>query len=147
MTTTGTEMIGAALDDVKVDEAMSRRVVTARPDWSLAAAGRKMAEEKIHCIVVAGVVRRRGREELKWGIVSDEDLVRLCAGGDGTWSAGDAARTQIVAVEPADTVREAARVMAENRTGHLVVVEPATGEPVGVISTLDVARVLGRGHG
>jgi CBS domain-containing protein len=145
MATTGSETTAAALDEVTVDEAMSRRVVTGRPDWSLAAAGRKMAEEKIHCIVVAGVVRRRGREELKWGILSDEDLVRFCAGG-GDWSAGEAAGAQIVAVEPADTVHEAARLMSENRTAHLVVVEPATGEPVGVISTLDVARVIGRGH-
>ena len=32
--------------------------------------------------------------------------------------------------------------MVENAQAHLVVVEPDTGQPVGVISTLDVAAAL-----
>jgi CBS domain-containing protein len=32
--------------------------------------------------------------------------------------------------------------MAEHETSHLVVVDPSTDRPVGVLSTLDVARVV-----
>jgi hypothetical protein len=37
----------------------------------------------------------------------------------------------------------AAQLMAERRTAHLVVVQPPSGHPVGVLSTLDLAGVLG----
>ena len=70
----GTASGGSALDDVRVDKAMTSRVASCRPDWSLAAVGRKMANAGIHCLVVAGIVRRGGREQLTWGIVSDQDV-------------------------------------------------------------------------
>ena len=33
--------------------------------------------------------------------------------------------------------------MAETGSVHLAVIDPQTGRPVGVLSTLDVARVIG----
>lgn len=135
---------GSILDQVRVEDVMTRRVASARPDWSLAAVGRKMATEGIHCVVVAGIVTRHGRDELSWSIVSDQDLIRRCATGDGRGTAGDLARAHIIVAEPADTLRDAARRMAENSTSHLVVVEPNGGEPVGLISSLDIAGALGR---
>jgi hypothetical protein len=33
--------------------------------------------------------------------------------------------------------------MVENKTAHLIVVEPRSARPIGVLSTLDVARALG----
>ena len=32
--------------------------------------------------------------------------------------------------------------MSENETTHLIVVDPVTGNPLGVLSTIDIARVL-----
>ena len=43
-------------------------------------------------------------------------------------------------VNPADTLHHAAQLMAEHQTAHAVVVDSVTGEPVGILSTLDVAR-------
>ena len=37
--------------------------------------------------------------------------------------------------------------MLEQGTSHAVVVEPGTGRPVGVLSTLDIAGILGWGVG
>ena len=51
----------------------------------------------------------------------------------------------MAAVEPRGSVGDAARLMAENGTTHLVV-DPNRREPVGVISSLDVAAALGRTH-
>jgi CBS domain-containing protein len=35
--------------------------------------------------------------------------------------------------------------MAESGTAHLAVTDPLTGAPVGVLSTLDIARVIADG--
>jgi hypothetical protein len=32
--------------------------------------------------------------------------------------------------------------MAEHQTAHLIVVDPVTDEPVGILSTLDIARFM-----
>ncbi len=45
-----------------------------------------------------------------------------------------------------DTLTRAAQLMREYGTSHLVVVDPESATPLGVLSTLDLARVLaGRG--
>jgi CBS domain-containing protein len=36
-------------------------------------------------------------------------------------------------------LREAAKLMAERRSAHLVVESPLSGYPIGVLSTLDIA--------
>jgi CBS domain-containing protein len=46
-------------------------------------------------------------------------------------------------VRPDDTLMRAAQLMTEHAVTHLLVVDPAGGLPVGVLSTLDVARALG----
>jgi CBS domain-containing protein len=37
--------------------------------------------------------------------------------------------------------------MAQHGIAHLAVVEPASGRPIGVISTLDIARAIAVEHG
>jgi CBS domain-containing protein len=45
-----------------------------------------------------------------------------------------------VIVAPSDTLEHAAQLMAEHQTAHVMVVDPVTGDPAGIVSTLDVAR-------
>jgi CBS domain-containing protein len=45
-------------------------------------------------------------------------------------------------VTPEEPLRRAAQVMAEHDVAHLVVVDSETSRPVGVISTLDVAKAV-----
>ena len=80
-----------------------------------------MAENRIHCVVVSGA---------SWGIVSDLDLMASLRPGV-TATAGELAASDVVAVDPADTLEHAAQLMAEHDTAHLVVVSPDTGRPVG----------------
>ena len=37
--------------------------------------------------------------------------------------------------------------MAQHGVAHLAVVEPSSGRPIGVISTLDIARAIAVEHG
>ena len=57
-------------------------------------------------------------------------------------TAGQIAATDPVIVRAADTLAHAAQLMAEHETAHVVVVDPVTGEPVGILSSLDIARVM-----
>jgi CBS domain-containing protein len=53
----------------------------------------------------------------------------------------------VVTVAPGDSLTRAAQLMAENAVTHLVVVDPDSGRPQGILSTIDVARVLARDDG
>lgn len=50
-------------------------------------------------------------------------------------------------VTPNDSLSDADGLMRENQATHLIVVEPRTRRPVGVLSTLDLMRALARLHG
>jgi CBS domain-containing protein len=132
------------LERTPVRAAMQLGLFSCAPDDPIDAVARTMAEQSIHCVVVAGVGRRdHSGERLSWGIVSDLDLMAaLDAGGDAA-TAAEIAGSEIVIVSPRDPLAVAARLMTEHQTAHVVVVSPDTGRPVGMVSTLDIARVAG----
>jgi len=59
-------------------------------------------------------------------------------------TAAQIAATDLLIVKPDDTLEHAAQLMAEHQTSHAVVVDPDTDQPVGILSTLDIARWAGR---
>jgi CBS domain-containing protein len=129
-----------------VSDAMRAGVVECQPDADVKDVAQLMAAHAIHCVVVAGIERReRGGDRLAWGIVSDLDLIGALAPGTPAASAGRLAATEIVTVEPTDSLEHAAQLMADHDTHHLVVASSASGRPVGVLSTLDIARAVGGG--
>ncbi len=126
-----------------VADAMHHGVINTPPQTPLEEVAAQMTHHRVHCVVVEGLARGRSRqEELVWGIVSDLDLIKALATGRDGLSAGDIAATEIVTVEDSESVEQALRLMAEHECTHLVVVSPQEGEPVGVISSLDVAGAL-----
>ena len=64
------------------------------------------------------------------------------AGGDSA-TVGEIAASEVVTVGPKDTVRHAVELMHDHQVAHLLVVEPRSDRPLGVVSTLDVARLVG----
>ena len=60
----------------------------------------------------------------------------------GAWTASGSAATPALMTTPEETLRRAAQLMAEHEVAHLVVVDSETSRPVGVISTLDVAKAV-----
>jgi acetoin utilization protein AcuB len=103
-------------------------------DADVRSVARTMAEHTVHCVVV------RNLESGAWGIVSDLDLMAAMRPELADATAGQLAATDPLTVGPADTLQRAAQLMAEHQASHAVVVDPVTGEPVGILSTLDVAR-------
>ena len=117
-----------------VGEAMTPGVLTCLPVTPLRDVARMMARHRVHAIVVIGQDDRLNA----WGVVSDLDLVAAI----GTHSnAGAVAASPVVTVTPDASLLDAARLMEENQTQHLLVTSDR-GLPVGVLSTLDVARAF-----
>jgi CBS domain-containing protein len=127
----------APLASTRVADAMHEGVIVCERDEPLSLVARLMSEHRVHCVVVGGEAGRL------WGIVSDLDLVAAAAVRPlDEQTAGGTAVTPIVAVSPEDSLQQAAELMTAYGVAHLVVVEPETGRPVGVLSTLDLAAAL-----
>jgi CBS domain-containing protein len=137
MTTTRTPRIDIAQHTV--GEVMREGVVGCSPDTPLVEVARLMSEHRIHCVVVGGLTEDRHGTRLVWGVVSDLDLARALA-GDPEVTAGQVAATEPLTASPGDTLEGVARAMGDHEVSHLVVVDAKDAEPIGVVSTLDLAR-------
>jgi CBS domain-containing protein len=134
-----------SFDKATVADVMRPGVMSCPPDFPATVVARTMATHHIHAVIVDGVRRDAVHgEQLVWGVVSDMDLVRAAGSGADDLTAGDLAATEPVAVEPGLPLPEAARLMDEHGTAHLIVIEE--GRPIGVVSSLDVAGVLAWGR-
>ena len=129
-------------DTTTVGDVMHEGVVTCDVDEPLTGVARTMLQRRIHCVVVWHEPATASDPQL-WGVVSDLDLVKVAATEDtGARTAGGSAATPALMVTPEETVRRAAQLMAEHEVAHLVVIDSETSRPVGVISTLDVAKAV-----
>ena len=102
-----------------------------------------MATRRIHCVVVSDDPEDAGA---LWGVVSDLDLVAAAAVRPlDEQTAGASAAGEALTISPRDTLQHACQKMTAHGAAHLVVVEPSSRRPVGIVSTLDVARALSGG--
>jgi CBS domain-containing protein len=132
-----------AFEHATVADAMRPGVISCSPQTPLKMVARMMADNHVHSVVVT----RPGTDSdgRPWGIVSDLDLVQ--AGPDAEdRTAGEACAKEVVSVEPKETLERAAQLMAEHQTSHLIVVDPRWDDPVGVLSTLDLAGIIAWGR-
>ena len=139
MTTTRSPQID--LSGRTVGEVMRLGVVTCAPDAPLSEVAGLMSAYRIHCVVVSGLGEGVLGTRLVWGVVSDLDLARAVASGQEA-TAGQVAATEPVTASPFDSLADVAQVMADHEVAHLVVVDAKAAEPVGMISTLDLARAF-----
>ena len=127
--------------EATVVDAMRMGVVRCAPETPTEEVARIMATYRIHFVVVSEMEDGR-----PGGVVSDIDLARAAAAGPERWNAGQLARREVVSVAPDDSLAHAAQEMARHETSHVVVVQPHSGHPVGVLSALDLAGVLAWGR-
>ncbi len=131
--------------ELDVQRVMHPGVLVCGRDAPLAAVADLMATHRVHCVVVADDPRDVGS---LWGVVSDLDLVAAASVRPlDEQVAGATAATPALLIEPTETLRRAAQLMTEHATAHLIVADRDSGQPVGVLSTLDVARALAAEHG
>ena len=133
------------LERATVAEAMHPGILTCEPDAGVSEVAQMMATHHVHCIVVLGV--SFGRPECYvWGIVSDLDLLDAGIRGEPGATARDLANQPVISVKPTTPLRDAGQLMLQHGVSHLVVSDPDTHRPTGIISTLDVAGILAWGE-
>ncbi|HEU6443827.1 MAG TPA: CBS domain-containing protein [Gaiellaceae bacterium] len=127
--------------ELRVGDVMHPGVIFCAPESPLRHAARLMARHRVHAIVVLGDDEEGGL----WGVVSDADLVQAIARQSlGDTTAGGMARTPLVTILREETVAKAAALMSEHSVTHLLVVDQGD-RPIGVVSTLDLARAAAAG--
>lgn len=129
------------LDDTPVRYSMTEGVVTLGPSSSVAEVARVMAAEKIHSIIVAKPLEPGQDPRGSWGVISDLDLLAAVNTPDAT--AGALAASPSLTVSPDDSLGRVARMMRDYQASHVLVVG-FDGVPLGIVSTLDVARILAK---
>ncbi len=140
------EEMASLLEKEKVEDHMTREVVTASPDDFVSSIWRMMTEYRYAGIPV---VDERGRLV---GIITQYDLIRRGysrieleseAGARRGARVREAMTTGVIFVYPWTTLRDAARIMVERGVGRLPVVEsPNSKRLVGIVDREDVVRFI-----
>jgi CBS domain-containing protein len=106
-----------------------------------------MATFGVHAIFVFEHVDEDDEAPRLWAVVSDLDLVAATQLDLDTLTAGATAVTPLVSIAADRSIAEAGSLMAQYGIAHLAVTDPVSRRPIGVISTLDIARAVAAGHG
>jgi len=115
---------------MRIDEIMSRSVITLGPDDSIRAARTIFRERNIHHLIVP-------EHDKVLGVVSYREL----AGHDDDTPLREAMNRDFITAAPATTLKEAATMMLRHAAGCLPVVDRGI---VGILTTTDLLRNLGR---
>jgi CBS domain-containing protein len=126
----------------RVADAMSRGVISCPPETPLRVVARMMATFGVHAIFVFEHADEDDEAPQLWAVVSDLDLVAATRLDLDTLTAGATAVTPLVAVAADRSIAEAGSLMAQYGIAHLAVTDPDSNRPIGVISTLDIARAV-----
>jgi CBS domain-containing protein len=125
-----------------VGDTMSRGVISCPPETPLRVVARMMATYGVHAIYVFEHTDEDDEAPQLWAVVSDLDLVAATRLDLDTLTAGATAVTPLVAVAADRSIAEAGSLMAQYGIAHLAVTDPDYDRPIGVISTLDIARAV-----
>jgi CBS domain-containing protein len=135
--------IDRGLAGLAVSDGMHAGVLSCPPETPLRDVARMMARYVVHAVVV--YTEESDVEEAVglWGIVADHDLVAAAAVDDvGGRTAGGTARTPLVTIYPHEPLKRAAELMKEHDVTHVLVVSASSERPLGIVSTLDLARAI-----
>jgi CBS domain-containing protein len=115
----------------RIEEHMSRYVVTVSPDQTLEVAAQMMIERSVG----SAVITENGAIE---GIVTERDVLRAVARGLVPWNTKvvDCMTAKPLTVNPSDNAEEAIQTMVNGRFRHLPVVDK--GRLVGIVSLRDL---------
>jgi CBS domain-containing protein len=102
---------------------------------------RIMATNHVHAVVITGLAGGG-----PWGVVSDRDMLNVAQEAPDRL-AGSCATQDPVMVTPSQRLEEAIELMRRAGVTHVLVGAPGSNRPIGVLSSLDVAGIVGWGRG
>jgi CBS domain-containing protein len=128
-----------SVEHARVSDAMNTGIVTCSRDAGLREMGRLMAGRHIHSLVVLL------GEPARWALVSDVDVAQSAiARPDAT---AQELAVPATGISTQATLSRAIEVMREQGTSHLIVTDTEDGQPIGMISALDIAGIVAWGEG
>jgi CBS domain-containing protein len=134
-----------SLRGLRVIDAMHPGLISCSLQTPLRAVARMMATYRVHAVLVTAHGEEQLSEGRPWGIVSDADLLRAAERGDlDEQESGAMATSPVLTIASSDELARAAQLMVDHDVSHLIVVERRSARPIGVLSTLDLARALAR---
>jgi CBS domain-containing protein len=129
------------LQKLRVIDAMHPGVIACPFDTPLRTVARMMATYRVHAIVVLAHEGDELPGGTLWGVVSDADLIQAARSPDfDEQTAQSLAVTPVLTITSVEPLDRAVQLMVEREVSHLIVVERRSQRPIGVLSTLDVAR-------
>jgi CBS domain-containing protein len=135
----------ATFESAAAGDLMSHGVISCPPETPLRVVAKMMATHGVHAIFV--FEHSDDEDPQLWAVVSDLDLVAATRLDLDTLTAGATAVTPLVSVATDCPISEAGSLMAQYGIAHLAVTDPVSRRPIGVISTLDIARAIAAGLG
>ncbi|HEY3576703.1 MAG TPA: CBS domain-containing protein [Gaiellaceae bacterium] len=141
------DQLSVPFETATVGDAMSSGVISCSPETPLRVVARMMTTYGVHAIFVFEGANEVDETPRLWAVVSDLDLVAATQLDLDSLTAGATAVTPLVSVAAGSSIAEAGSLMAQYGIAHLAVTDPASCRPIGVISTLDIARAVAAGHG
>lgn len=129
------EWVMLELDHIRVGDVMHYGILSCRGEATLQEVAEIMATRHVHAVAITN-----GDGARPVGVVSDVDIAAAIASGNHPNTA-QAAATEPLAVSSDERLTWAAQLMTDGGATHLVVADAADGQPIGVLSTLDMAAV------
>lgn len=124
---------------MKVKDIMSHKVIMIKPSETLTEASKLMKANRISCLPIA--------EDGKIiGIITTTDLVNIYTSADkehhmDPWSpVSKFMSSPVVTIGPDEEIKAASSLMNEKHFHHLVVMTDDHKTPLGIISSLDIAK-------
>ena len=127
------------LAHLRVRDRMHAGVLTCSADTPLVEIAGIMTKHRVHAVAIIDDTRR------PIAVVSALDVVAAATRDENERVT---ARVAMAGTEPLITIYtdapldRAAKLMTKHRVHHLIVVDPADGHPVGILSTLDIAVLV-----
>jgi CBS domain-containing protein len=119
---------------IRVRDVMHTGILTTDPTTPLRVVARLMADQRVHAVAVADPEYARR----PWGFVTALGVAKAVA-DESDAIAGEVAEADVPTVSADQSLGSAAQLMADNGVTHLIVIDPGTGHPSGILSSLDVA--------
>jgi CBS domain-containing protein len=121
------------LDSARVGDCMRAGIFTCDPHTPLREVAATMSSLRIHAIAL------RAPHGHRPPFITDIEVMAGIA-LSGELQAGDLVATPATTVSRIQPLREAAQLMVEHGASHLIVLDEASGHPVGVLSTTDILQ-------
>jgi CBS domain-containing protein len=121
----------------QVKDIMTKEVVTIEPDKTVFEAAELMAQKELGCLVVV-------IQAFPVGIVTERDIVRRIVAKRASFEMKvvDVMTKDLITIDPDASLREAARVMSNNKIRRLPVLK--NNKLVGIIVASDFVRNVGK---